>query len=239
MPTISTNCLRHHPPQQSMSFRIGRTYRSGDRVTRRTEFVATSGAGRQGARPWRLRPATPAPIVTPAAEAGDAIDSTLAVATAAGERQHRAKVAGHRRSLPVRVRNADYGTICINPQQCGNRQKPTPMIAWALPPPPPPPLTMLGRATACWRARGGSGAGRARRGSSRSGWRLVCLRRGRASSSSSFLREAVAGAFGFSSATQVSPFSVSPLLHSIGQTRVVCLASSATSFVVTLILSDG
>ena len=92
-----------------------------------------------------------------------------------------------------------------------------------------PPLTMLGRATACWRARGASGAGRARRGSSRSGWRLVCLRRDRASSSSSFLREAVAGAFGFSSATQVSPFSVSPLLHSSGQTRVVCLASSATN----------
>ena len=33
------------------------------------------------------------------------------------------------------VRNADCSTICINPQQCGNRQKPTPIIAWVLPPP--------------------------------------------------------------------------------------------------------
>ena len=31
--------------------------------------------------------------------------------------------------------NADCSTTCINPQQCGNRQKPTPIIAWALPPP--------------------------------------------------------------------------------------------------------
>ena len=46
----------------------------------------------------------------------------------------------------------------------------------------------------------------------RVGLRLVCLRRDRASSSSFFLREAVAGAFAFSSATQVSPFSVSPAL---------------------------
>ncbi len=178
---------------------------------------------------------------TLAADAGDAIDNRLTVATAAASGKIERKVAGHNGRLPVRVRNADCGTICINPQQCGNRQKPTPIIAWALPPPPPPPpLTMLGRATACWRARGsGAAAGRARRGSSRSGWRLVCLRRDRASSSSSFLREAVAGAFGFSSATQVSPFSVSPLLHSIGQTRVVCLASSATSSVVTLTLADG
>ena len=81
--------------------------------------------------------------------------------------------------------------------------------------------------------------GPARRGSSRSGWRLVCLRRDRASSSSSFLREAVAGAFGFSSATQVSPFSVSPPLHSIGQTRVVCLVKFRDQLLVTLTLSDG
>jgi hypothetical protein len=40
-------------------------------------------------------------------------------------------------------------------------QKPTPIIVLLLR--PPPPLTILGRATACWRARGvGSGAGFAR-----------------------------------------------------------------------------
>ena len=60
------------------------------------------------------------------------------------------------------------------------------------------------------------------------------------SSSSFFLRDAVAGAAaGFSSATQVSPFKVSPDLHSIGQTRVVCLVNSATSASVTLTLWDG
>src|SRR5215213_2940225 len=110
-------------------------------------------------------------------------------------------------------------------------QKPTPIMVLLRP--PPPPLVMLGRATACWVARGASGAGLATRGFSRSAGRLACLR-DRGSSSSSFgRREAVAGA-GFSLATQVSPFSVSPLLHSIGQTRVLCLASSATKVSVML-----
>src|SRR5450432_1226625 len=107
------------------------------------------------------------------------------------------------------------------------------------PPPPPPPLTMLGRASACWRARGASGAGFG--GRRASGSRSACfLRAGLSSPLSSFLfREAVAGAAGFSSATQVSPFRVSPLLHSIGQTRVACLVNSVTSVSVTLALSEG
>ena len=46
-------------------------------------------------------------------------------------------------------------------------------------------------------------------------------------------REAVAGAAGFSLATQVSPFAVSPVLHSRGQTRAVCLLRSATRASVT------
>src|SRR6266566_9530228 len=90
------------------------------------------------------------------------------------------------------------------------------------PPPPPPPLTMLGRARAYWRTWGTSGAGFGRRGCSLSCSRTACLRRRALSSPSSVLRDAVAGAAtGFWSATQVLPFRVSPLLHSIGQTRVV------------------
>src|SRR5215469_14617033 len=100
-------------------------------------------------------------------------------------------------------------------------------MVWLPPPPPPPPLTMLGRASACCRARGASGAGAAAafglRGGSRS-WLACCFLRERALSSS-LLFEAVAGAgdgvaCGLTSAMQVSPFSVSPVLHSIGQTRV-------------------
>src|SRR6201999_1772621 len=72
-------------------------------------------------------------------------------------------------------------------------QKPTPIMVW-LPPPPPPPLTMLGRASACARARGASGAaataGFCLRGESRSACDFACLR-GEASSLSSLLREAV------------------------------------------------
>ena len=93
---------------------------------------------------------------------------------------------------------------------------------------------MLGRATACWRARGASGAGRVR--SDRAdGWpafaatRIVLVyllaraRRRRLlliCDASLALKRFAALAFE-------------------RQTRVVCLASFATSFVVTLTLSDG
>src|ERR1700751_2728338 len=105
---------------------------------------------------------------------------------------------------------------------------------------------MLGRASACWRARGASGGGAAAafglRGVSRA-WFACCFLRAR-TLSCSLLFDAVAGAgdgvqCGVTPATQVSPFRISPVLHSIGQTRVVCLDNSATRSLVTTGLSVG
>src|SRR5579859_844497 len=133
---------------------------------------------------------------------------------------------------------SEANAVVIRSHRRGD-QKPTPTMALWPPPPPPPPL---GRAIACCRACGsGLLACFCSRRCGCSCSRAACLRREGALPSSLFLREAVevAGAGVVLSTTQTSPFSVSPALHSSGQTRLECLTRSATTSLVTTGLLVG